>query len=129
MLPQGNLNFLNVRNAGLWHSGRLFAIKKYYYKCCHCKIWRNCLVTPPPPLILSQYFSSDPPFPFNAMFFTVPLKSHQPPPPPPHLITNERFRSMEFMCSFLRCHFMRKPVVVSKNVGCFLSLFILLVHV
>jgi len=28
MLPQENLNFLNVRNAGLWHSGRLFAIKK-----------------------------------------------------------------------------------------------------
>ena len=28
MLSQGNLNFLNVRNAGLWHSGRLFKIKK-----------------------------------------------------------------------------------------------------
>lgn len=28
MLPRKNLNFLNVRNAGLWHSGRLFAIKK-----------------------------------------------------------------------------------------------------
>ena len=28
MLSQGNLNFLNVRNAGLWHSGRLFEIKK-----------------------------------------------------------------------------------------------------
>ena len=121
MLPQGNLNFLNVRNAVLWHSGRLFAIKKFYYKCCHCKIWRNCLVTPP--LILTQYFSSDPPFPFNAMFFTAPLQI--PPAPPPYLITNEWFRSMEFMCSFLRCHFMRKPVVVSKNVGCFLILFIL----
>ena len=122
MLPQGNLNFLNVRNAGLWHSGRLFAIKKFLLQMLSLQNLEELFGDPPPPLILTQYFSSDPPFPFNAMFFTAPLKSHQ---PPPHLITNEWFRSMEFMCSFLRCHFMRKPVVVSKNVGCFLILFIL----
>ena len=28
MLPQENLNFLNVRNAGFWHSGRLFALSQ-----------------------------------------------------------------------------------------------------
>ena len=26
MLPSENLNFLNVRNAGFWHSDRLFAL-------------------------------------------------------------------------------------------------------
>ena len=26
MLPWENLNFLNVRNAGFWHSGRLFPL-------------------------------------------------------------------------------------------------------
>ena len=26
MLPPENLNFLNVRNAGFWHSDRLFAL-------------------------------------------------------------------------------------------------------
>ena len=28
MLPQENLNFLNVRSAGFWHSGRLFALSQ-----------------------------------------------------------------------------------------------------
>ena len=28
MLPGGNLNFVNVRNAGFWHSGRLFALSQ-----------------------------------------------------------------------------------------------------
>ena len=26
MLPRENLKFLNVRNAGFWHPGRLFAL-------------------------------------------------------------------------------------------------------
>ena len=30
--------------------------------------------------------------------------------------------SMEFLCSFLRRHFAGKPVVASRNVGCFLRL-------
>ena len=93
--------------------------KKYYYKCCHCKIWTNFLVTLP--LILSQYFSSYPLFSLKAHFSQPPSN----PTSPPYLITNERSCSMERMCSFLRRHFMRKPVVVSKNVGSFLSLFIL----
>ena len=33
-----------------------------------------------------------------------------------------RVISMEFLCSFLRCHLAGKPVVASPNVGCFLRL-------
>ena len=29
---------------------------------------------------------------------------------------------MEFLCSFLRCHFAGKPIVVHQNVSCFLGL-------
>ena len=36
---------------------------------------------------------------------------------------------MEFLYSFLRRHFAGKPVVASRNVGCFLSLFFQLLKV
>ena len=28
MLPEENLNLLNITNAGFWHSGRLFALSQ-----------------------------------------------------------------------------------------------------
>ena len=57
MVPRKNLNFLNVRHSGFWHSGRLFA-----------------LLQMPSVENLKEFFSCPPP-----------LKSRQP-PHPPHLI-------------------------------------------
>lgn len=38
------------------------------------------------------------------------------------VLTNQNVISMEFLSSFLRPHFAGKPVVTSRNVGCFLIL-------
>ena len=43
MLPWENLNFLNVRNAGFWHSGRLFPL----LQMPSLQNWKDFLGDPP----------------------------------------------------------------------------------
>ena len=58
----------------------------HYYKCRHCKIWRNFWVPSPFKPNIFFFFS-----PLNPFFFPGPPQSPPPPPPPPHyLIILER---------------------------------------
>ena len=83
MLPPENLNFLNVRNAGFWHSGRLFTLLQM------------------PSLQNFKNFVGDPPFKPTVFFFTPPppLKRYFffRDPPPKKKIKNERSLSKEYL--------------------------------
>ena len=79
MVPRKNLNFLNVRHSGFWHSGRLFALlqmpslqnlKEFFNDPPLKPIFFFLLIHP-----LKPIFSCPPPL----------LKSRQP-HHPPHLI-------------------------------------------
>ena len=69
-----------VRNAGFWHSGRLFAL----LQMPSLQNLKKCLGSPP---FKPNIFSFDPP---HVFFPWPPVKSHQQTPPPHYLIINER---------------------------------------
>ena len=78
MLSRKNLNFLNVRNTGFWHSGRQFAL----LQMPSLENLKAYLRTPSKPNFFFLLIH-----PLKPIFSCSPLKSRQPPPPPTtHLI-------------------------------------------